>query len=462
MKIHTQSYKKLAGILLMGCIGAVSLSSCEKLIDNNPAKTDLLDKEVFKDSTTVKPAILGMYSSLVANQTFSLNYSVFPGMSSDELQFAGNTYDAFINNALLPIQNNIDPLWANPYGVIYQANSIIEGIASGSNMSEAFKTRSVAEARFMRAFCHFYLANFFGDVPLITSTDVQTNKLSPRIGSAAVYEQIIQDLIFAQANLPDNYSISGGERVRANKWAATALLARVYLYTRNWSDAEKQASMLLDNNSLFGMPRNLTEVFAPSSKEAIWQLYNTNNGVTEYATQVIPNPTSPIPTFVLTDVLKNAFETGDIRKVSWTATIDYQGVAYTYPTKYKSRVQNANEEYLTVFRLAEQFLIRAEARAQQNNISGAKADIFAVRDRAHLGVTPANDRDALLLAIEQERRVELNNEWGHRWFDLRRTGRINTVLGAVKPAWKSDAALYPVPQIQRNNNPSLSQNLGYH
>lgn len=461
MKTTRQSYKKLAGIIIVSFLTMISMNSCEKLIENNPAKTDLLDKEVFKDSATVKPALLGMYSSLVGNQTFNLNYSVFPGMSADELQFVGNTYDAFINNALLPTQNNVNPLWANPYGVIYQANSIIEGLASGSNMSEGFKTRSIAEARFIRAFCHFYLVNFFGDVPLITSTDVQTNKLSPRKGTAVVYEQIIQDLIFAQANLPADYSVSGGERVRANKWVATALLARVYLYTRNWSDAEKQASMLLDNNGLFGLPKNLGEVFTPSSKEAIWQLYNTNNGVTEYASQVVPNPSNPIPTYVLTDELKNAFEAGDSRKTSWTATVVYRDITYTYPAKYKSRTQNSNEEYLTVFRLAEQFLIRAEARAQQNNISGAKADIFAVRDRANLGVTPANDKDAVLLAIEKERRVELNSEWGHRWFDLRRTGRINTVLGAVKPAWKSDAALYPVPQIQRNNNPALSQNPGY-
>ncbi|RZL01133.1 MAG: RagB/SusD family nutrient uptake outer membrane protein, partial [Pedobacter sp.] len=254
---------------------------------------------------------------------------------------------------------------------------------------------------------------------------------------------------------------SEGKRTRANKWAATALLARVYLYTRNWADAEKQASMLLDNNSLFGLPRNLAEVFTPSSNEAIWQLYNNDNGVTEYATQVIPNPSDPIPTFVLTDELKNAFESGDSRIASWTATITYQGTTYTYPTKYKSRVQNANEEYLTILRLAEQFLIRAEARAQQNNISGAKADIFSVRNRANLGETSANDKDALLLAIEKERQVELNTEWGHRWFDLRRTSRINEVLSAAKSAWTATDALYPVPQIQRNNNPSLSQNLGY-
>lgn len=439
----------------------LALSSCEKLIDNNPARTQLLDKEVFKDSLTVKQSLTGMYASITSGQAYTLNHSVYPAMSADELRFVGNTFDPFINNALLPGQANINPLWSTPYSVIYQANSIIDGVATGSNLTEEFKARSAAEARFIRAFCHFYLVNFFGDVPLVTSTDVEINKSSPRVASALVYEQIIQDLLFAQANLSGSYSVSGGERVRANKWAATALLARVYLYTRNWAEAERQASMLLDNNPLFAMPKNLASVFTPSSTEAIWQLYNDANGFTTYAANVLPNPAQQVPKFVFTEQLRDAFETGDARMTSWTATISYQGTTYTYPTKYKSLATGANAEYFTVLRLAEQFLIRAEARAQQNNVSGARADIFAVRDRANLGATPANDKDALLLAVEKERRVELNSEWGHRWFDLRRTARINAVLGTVKPGWKSDAALYPVPQIQRNNNANLSQNLGY-
>lgn len=444
----------------IACLVLLSLSSCKQLIDNNPAKTDLLSQEVFKDSLAVKPALIGMYANLAGTQAFTVNCSLFPAMSADELLFVGNNYDPFVKNTLLPTQENINPLWANSYSVIYQANSIIEGLASGRNMTEGFKIRAVAESRFMRAFCHFYLVNFFGDVPLVLTTDVEVNKNSPRSAAAVVYEQIIQDLLFAQEHLPANYMVSGDERVRANKWVATALLARVYLYTRNWAEAERHASLLLDNNSLFEMPADLNAVFTPTSREAIWQLYNGLEGLTEIARQVLPSMQSPTPKFVFTEGLEDAFEDGDARKTAWTANISYQSKSYTYPTKYKSLSAGANAEYLTVFRLAEQFLIRAEARAQQSNISGAKTDIFAVRDRSNLGVPTANDKDGLLLAIEKERRVELNSEWGHRWFDLRRTGVINSVL-AAKPGWKPDAALYPVPQIQRNNNPTLSQNLGY-
>ena len=140
----------------------------------------------------------------------------------------------------------------------------------------------------------------------------------------------------------------------------------------------------------------------------------------------------------------------------------YGNTVYTYPTKYRSLAASANAEYFTVLRLAEQYLIRAEARAQQNNVSGAREDLFAVRQRAGLGATPANNKDALLLAVERERRIELNSEMGHRWFDLKRTGRINTVLSTVKANWNAEAALYPVPADQRSRNGNLTQNPGYH
>jgi len=160
--------------------------------------------------------------------------------------------------------------------------------------------------------------------------------------------------------------------------------------------------------------------------------------------------------------LVNAFESGDKRKSSWTASLVYNGTTYYYPYKYKSIVQGANTEYYTLLRLAEQYLIRAEARARQNNISGSQADLSVVRNRAGLPNTTAGDEASLLLAIERERRVELNCEWGHRWLDLKRTNRVDAVIGAIKPAtWKPTAALYPIPVGQISLNPNLTQNAGY-
>lgn len=448
--------------ILLLAVSAIILTGCEKLIENNPSGGQLLDREVFKDSATVKNAVSGLYTSLNTANRYSVLLSTRMAFSADELTFFGSNYDQFVGNALLPADPDVSNFWTAPYSIIYQANMILEGVPSGSNLSAGFQSRTMAEARFVRAFCYFYLVNIFGDVPLVLTTDVEQNKLSPRRPVAEIYSQIVEDLLYAQANLPEGYPTAGALRVRANKWAATALLARTYLYQGNWSAAEAQATAVIGNTSLFGMEA-LDKVFTPGSREAIFQLYNDMVGYTGYAEAMLPNAVDPMPKYIFTEQLKTAFaaEAADARTPQWSSGMSYNGSAYTYPFKYRSLVAGANAEYFTIFRLAEQYLIRAEARAQQNNVTGAREDLFAVRRRAGLGQTPANDKNALLLAVERERRIELSNEMGHRWFDLKRTGRINTVLGAVKPNWDADDALYPVPADQRSRNGNLSQNPGY-
>jgi hypothetical protein len=141
----------------------------------------------------------------------------------------------------------------------------------------------------------------------------------------------------------------------------------------------------------------------------------------------------------------------------------YAGTTYYFPYKYKIRTgYTPLNEYYTVLRLAEQYLIRAEARVYINDFAGAKADINTIRTRAGLSNTSASDKASLLLAIEQERRIELFVEWGHRWLDLKRTGRASAILAPLKGAdWQSTDILWPIPQSQINTNPSLIQNPGY-
>lgn len=447
----------IASLMLLLCFPA-----CKKLIEVNPSSTLLLTSSVFTDSATVQGSISGVYSTLgLQSGPYRLSLSTLPAFSADDLQYIGNNFDNFTNNAILSNDGNVSGIWATSYSTIYVANALLEGVATGTGISERFRTQAMAEARFLRSYCYFYLVNLFGDVPLVTSTDVTKNTTLPRSPVAAVYAQMLEDFKFAQDNLPADYSISGGSRTRVSKWAATAMLARVYLYQGNWAAAEAQASILIANSALFELNRNLNEVFTPTSKEAIFQLYNDSNGYTWYANTVLPNPVSKVPQYVLTTSLERSFDTGDARKAAWTASTLYNGTTYFYPYKYKSVTTSANAEYFTLLRLAEQFLIRAEARVQQNNFSGARDDLFAIRDRAGLGAITSNDKDQLLLAVEKERRIELNNEWGHRWFDLKRTSRLNAVIGALKPGWNADAALYPIPESQRTLNRNLTQNQGY-
>jgi len=449
-----------------------TLNSCKKMLEVDPAGSQLLSSSVFTDSVTVKSAIAGMYLNL--NQTsspYSASLSYLPGFSADEMTYlsgVGGTYDSYINNGILSNNEDLKPIWDVSYNIIYQSNAIIEGMAISKNISVKFKEQAIAEARFIRAYCYFHLVNLFGDVPLVLTTDVNDNSIMGRTSSAEVYAQIVLDLKFTQSTLASDYSISGGARTRANKWAATAMLARVDLYLSDWAGAEAQASAVINNTALFNLNSDLNKVFAPNNTEAIWQVYNDANGFTAYAFMLLPNAVTNIPTFVLTPSLVSAFETGDARKANWTKTLVYNGITYTYPYKYKDITSGANTEYLTMLRLGEQFLIRAEARAKQNNIDGAVADINKIRARARTSISDLADYsnnisiDAALAAIAKERRIELFAEQGHRWFDLKRTGSVNAVIGALKPSsWKPTAALYPIPLSEVTQNNNLKQNPGY-
>jgi hypothetical protein len=99
-----------------------------------------------------------------------------------------------------------------------------------------------------------------------------------------------------------------------------------------------------------------------------------------------------------------------------------------------------------------------------NKLTGpnsAETDINVIRDRAGLSATTAQTREDLLNAIWQERRVELFIEWGHRWFDLKRTGQAGAMLSKIKQGWTDTDVLYPIPYSETQLNPNMSQNPGY-
>lgn len=137
-----------------------------------------------------------------------------------------------------------------------------------------------------------------------------------------------------------------------------------------------------------------------------------------------------------------------------------RGADYYYPFKYKQKRPSKTEEY-SIIRLAEVYLIRAEANAKSNHLLEALSDLNTIRIRAGLPEITTQSQEEVLLAIEKERQVELFCEWGNRWFDLIRTGRAAIVLSAGKPNWNSSAVRYPIPQSEIDANRSLTQNDGY-
>jgi starch-binding outer membrane protein, SusD/RagB family len=451
--------------LTLGVVFFLPVFSCKKFVAIPPTPTQILSYKVFEDDGTAAKAITGIYIQMISNNNLfsSGNTTFYPGLSADELYFYSNdAKQEFLKNEISPNNHDLISIifWSPAYKYIYAANACIEGLAKSTSLTPSVKRGLTGEAKFIRAYCYFYLVNLFGDVPLITTTDYELNSLMPRILKANVYDQIINDLTDAQSLLEVSYVSS--DRVRPNKWAAVALLARAYLYKRDWFNAITQSSMVI-SSGMYSLQSNLSNVFLKGSSETIFQLQAGTNNINTWEGNVfIPPSNSVTPTYLLTNTILNSFEVGDLRRTNWVQSRTFAGQTLFYPFKYKVQSNSSVTEYYVYLRLAEQYLIRAEAKAQQNDIAGSQADLNTIRSRAGLPNTTAADKTSLLLAVEHERQVELFAEWGHRWFDLIRTNRANIVLGALKPTtWQPTDTLWPIPSIQINLNPALTQNKGY-
>jgi len=455
------------------------LCSCKKLVTVAPPTTQIESSSVFGSDATASAAVTGIYSRMMAQSaggfasgnTSSMTF--YGALSADELFcYTQNTslpaYHIY-GNALLP--GNTESLWAEAYQYIYTANACIEGLSDSTTaVSSVVRKQLIGEAEFVRAFYHFYLTNLFGDVPLITSTDYNTNQYALRTAQAAVYAQIIADLKDAEQRLDPSYAaIQGGERVRPIKWAAAALLARAYLYTGDWVNAEAQATMVI-NSGQYSLLGDLTKVFLKNSQETIWSLrpvianQNTPDAVS-FSLTAAPNPA--LVNVSLQNKLLNAFEQGDKRRSSWVDSIITGGATYYLPRKYRVGVvvNTPLIEYSMVLRFAEQYLIRAEARAEQDNLSGAAADLNTIRSRAGLGGTTAATKAGMRTAILHERQTELFTEWGHRWLDIKRTSSVDSVMKVDCPlkntTWNTMAQWWPIPLTNIQANNKLTQNPGY-
>ncbi len=476
IKIDLAIYLKTASLFLLMST-SVFFTGCKKFVDVGAPPTQMVTLNVFKTSATATAALQNIYVQMY-NSTEFFNLERETGLLSDELKdYSGSptTLQYYTNS--MTADNYFGP-WNNAYNFIFQANAILEGLKDNDAIAPSITKQLTGEAKFVRAFWNFYLTNCYGDVPLANSTSYTVNKSLARTPQAEVYQQIVNDLTDAQSLMSERFvdasdTTETSERVRPSKWAATALLARVYLYTKDYGKAEAQATAVINNTNYFSLATDLNQVFLANSTEAIWQLgvpspnlYNTPEGYF-FILQGEPS------TQAISDELIAAFEPDDQRFVNWVnsyTTPDPPTVTYYYPFKYKIFDDPSVSEYSTIFRLAEQYLIRAEARAHGagTGLTGAISDLNEIRTRAGLpDYAGTEDEPSVASAILHERQVEFFTE-GHRWFDLIRTNSVNSVLGSPGNvcqskggSWSSDWQLFPIPQGDRSRNRNLSQNHGY-
>lgn len=463
------------------------LSSCNDLLDIAPPIQSTTSQDIYRTNANANSVLLGIYIDMANEGVFTGRNSMtlMTGLSSDELVPVTPSTDILTIQYKNGLTTYDGGFWVSFYSFIYRVNSAIEGISSSTTLSENIRQRLLGEAKFLRAFCYFDLVNLFGDIPLLVTTDIKQNSMPSRSSKEKVYDQIIVDLLDAKSNLTEDYIAADGvaisaERVRPNKFACSALLARVYLYSSQWAAAEAEATSVIQHQELFKL-ESLTNAFLKDSKEAIWQLQpvgQLNKNTLEAGVFIlsgdggnVPGPNSNSKPVYLSPLFTNSFEPGDNRKDIWVDSVNVNGMWYSFISKYKYwLIDQPPTEYLMVLRLAELFLVRAEARAHQGKLVGnesASNDINEIRSRAGLDSVASSEMMEILNYVYKERRIELSVEFGHRWFDLKRLNKIDEVMAQISgdkgTTWSSYKSLFPIPvsDIQRNPNLRGQQNPGY-
>lgn len=481
-----RNIRQLCFLIAVACF--LLNTSCKKFLDIAPPITTITTAEIFENNAQAEWAIAGAYTKLIngssiafimdaANYSFGAGLATYlGGLSSDELV----SFDVNSNDRLYVSQNKLTllnyeltkGLWTSAYKLIYDANAVMEGIEASDSpqLIDSVRNQITGEALALRALGYFYLVNFYGDIPLVLTTDFNKTNAVSRSSTSKIYDQIIADLVRAKLLLSDDFSVGKSERVRINKWFAEALLARTYLYTKDFTNAILSANEVIGHHSLFSIELDIDNVFTKNSKEAIFQLKQTTTDfnlgtATPEGYLFLSGDPNYDPALELNAGLLNAFETGDKRKTSWVTA---KTPGHYIPFKYKDNGQSGvQSEYYTVMRLAELYLIRAEAKVLLSpaNKDEAIDDLNILRQRALIGLLPKSlTATQVVAAIEQERRIELFAEWGHRWFDLKRTNRAHDVLSAIsyKQPWYGDYQfLYPIPVTEIESNNNLEQNPAY-
>jgi hypothetical protein len=444
----------------------------------------------------------GAYQPLQWPKLYNLRMWTTDIMAGNSIVGAGGGTDGIetqdMSNFVTSTDNQgVLDIWRGPWPGILRSN-IVLSVAPNLDIDETIKNRSMGEAYFLRAHYYFILVRFFGDLPLITTPQSSDSELYPaRVSKALIYEQIIADLEKAAELLPNKSEYSGSNIGRANKGAAIGELAEVYLTLgNNW---QKVVDLTTQVEGLgFGLNTNYADNFNPStenSKESLFEVqYESNGGYSFWNNENQASWTSPFmgprgSNFVgggfgwnqPTQEFVDSYETNDSRK---NITIFYDGApafdGKTYQTSYSTTGFNVRKFLVPlsvsssydnsplnfpILRFSNILLMKAEALNELGQTLQAETPLNKVRNRAGLpNITSGLSKEAFKTAVFKERRMELAFE-GQRWFDLIRVNQGQYGLDFLHSIGKTNATskhlLFPIPQIERDRNPKLTQNPGY-
>jgi starch-binding outer membrane protein, SusD/RagB family len=458
----------------------LTLSACEKDLDINPQQ-QLSTELIFNSKSTATGSLIGVYGLAQDLEVFGSMPQVIADFQSDNVDFVGSfpTLNEIKNYTTLSDNSSIQTLWRDNYFVILAANAVIAnvpGVADDSFTDEE-KAQLVAEAKFIRAFVNFQMVNLFAQpyqqdnggsagIPLVTEPFSGEVELPSRATVNEVHQAIITDLTEALPDLPESYDSPDQTRGRATKGAASALLSRIHLYRGEWQVAADFADDVI-GSSVYMLASNYS-FYSGNTSEEVFSLQNsaTDNGATGsggWSSFYEPAEQGGRGDAPFSEDLIAAFEleSGDLRYAQKEAGVN--GKLYTL--KFNDAVTNTDN--VPLIRVTEMYLNRAEALAELNGINAESIDLInELRERADLGDWAASDfanDEEFLDAIAIERRKELCFE-GHRRMDLLRRGKALRPVGSTYYANSqpgADKTIMPIPQRERDLNPTLSQNTGY-
>ncbi len=459
--------------LIASSILAITLlgTSCN-VLDIEPLD-QISSNQAFSTINDAQGVVNGLYHNL--QTTYQWRLQVITDVASDVSQQV-DTWDALIaaDEFNWGIDNSeVEDLYTAYYRCVDVANNIIAFVPP-LEADQALKDDLIGQAHFIRGLAYFDLGRLWGGYPGIYGTDGVVIKLTPSAGLndedfatrstlRQTYDQAESDLLEAMRLLPETRASNTLTKAKVTKAAARALLARYYLYNRDWPKAESFASDVIGTQTL---STPFATIFTTkNSAESIFELQYSNVDGMGLRQWYFPASLGGRGGSGLHDEFYQEMtaDPADVRG-SFTAQNAPTGIYYT--TKW-SMPQNADNFQL--LRMAEQFLIRAEARAQQDDLGNAAGDLNAVRGRAGLGNTTAATKEDLLDAILQERKLELVGE-GHRWFDVIRSGKAMDIFSNVirtngsLPFYRLSAEgrqVLPFPSVEIRTNTNLVQNEAY-
>ncbi|WP_161890562.1 RagB/SusD family nutrient uptake outer membrane protein [Pontibacter russatus] len=467
--------------ILIAALGLFSFAGCEEVLEVEPT-TAIEAEGAVVDFTTLDRSALGTYSALQDQDYYGFRYLLYQGLYADNLTFSGTfTTDREVASQRINASNlQIASTWAAIYTAINRANIVIrdaERLAGNSEITEAERAGIVGEMKFIRALAHFDLLKVFGGVPVVTSptTTIAEIQSLPRATEEAVYAAIIADLQDAKAALEG----TGGNE-RATGLAAAALLARVYLQQGDYAAAEAEASEVI-NSGAYEVVEDFGALFTQEGgPEAIFELNFTLNDPNALGTA--SDPTSSGQRFYVSEDVYEAFAAQADTVVTERVTADgttvtdttvYTDERFEATTRFERNSRRLikyddvtnNADNVIVLRLAEVYLIRAEARARMADAAAAASpevisDINLVRERAGLLPVEALTNAEALEEILEQRRLEFVGE-GLRLMDLKRYNLTCDLLGFCEEDGEAFRNLWPIPLQQIEVNPSLTQNPGY-